>query len=152
MANQPRTVTCPSCTAPKTTKANRGVRLVCASCGAEYRCPPAEPGAFLVGSPGPAAPATVTPEPATSAVTVARGRPVVPQTARPRERGTATPGGPGQAPPATGPQPATPAPVGEPDRAEPSGPARSGKTGDPERLRSAGRRGGLANYARSRRR
>lgn len=128
MTSRPRRdVACPSCAAVKNTGANIGVKLVCSSCGAAFRCPPPEPataaaaGAAPPDEGRPAAPAA----PNGTGVTVSRAAPVIPQVARPRERGQDHP----PAPVVTNP---------------------TGKTGPVELHRAAGRRGGLASYARGR--
>lgn len=78
-------------------------------------------------------PANPTPPSNTGGVTIEHGTAVIPQAARPRPRSTETP----TAPPA----PVEPAPVTNPE----------GVTGDVQYLKETGRRGGLANYVRTRR-
>lgn len=133
-----RDVACPSCGHVRSTKANPGVRLSCPGCSGLYLAPSITPGTV----PDPTAPgqgsssSPKTPSPgagpasSSSGVQVDRARPVIPQAARPRERGVDR---------APTPEPAA-APAGPP-------PGRDGKTGDLEELRAAGRRGGLASYA-----
>lgn len=137
-----RDAICPHCGEARRCRANPGVALVCNGCGERFFAPPIDP---TTGAP-PAGPGV-----SAGGVTVERGRPVVVQTARPRARAGELEddlptddddgrpiGEPAPGEPITPPAPA-PTPTG----------GRDGKTGDVKVLTEAGRRGGLAKYARS---
>ena len=136
-----RTVTHDACGHQRTTKANPGVALLCPGCFEKFLAPPIDesaPAPARDDRPGP---------PASTGVVVDRARPVIPQRARPRARaGEDSTEGTGasdsELSPEDGPPAAPPAPSAG------SG-GRDGKTGDIETLTHAGRRGGLASYARS---
>ena len=143
-----RTVACPHCGAPRTTKANPGVGLACQSCGERFLVPKIDPGS--VGPQSSAAPRAPGPDPSLDGgVTVKRGRLSIPQAARPRGRA-------GDADPVADDGPATqdgpPAPDPAPSVHQAPAGGRDGRTGDVGTLTRAGRRGGLARYAQERRR
>jgi hypothetical protein len=131
---QEREVICPSCSATRRTKANRNVWITCLSCGHAFRVPAGT-------ATTPAAPAAPAGPVAAGGVVVEHATVKVPQAARPRERGTADVASDDQDARTTGSAPA---------EDHPPRPVPSGRTGDPVQLAEAGRRGGLARYARSR--
>lgn len=114
---QLRTVACTSCGTERTTKANRGVALVCTGCGGKFTAPGPELEPQELKQPAAPAPA--------NGVRVTRGAPRIPQRARPRAR--------------AGELEQQPAPELEPTPAPQPAPL--------EVQRAAGRRGGLARYA-----
>lgn len=137
----PRTVTCPSCGTQRETKGNPGVRLVCRSCGEPFLVPrSSEPPA---PAPGPASSSSSSDDDL-GGIRVTRGRPVIRQRARPRDRGAGDQLEGDQGAVAVLEQPAG-------DQLE--GDQLEQPTAEERRRRlfqEAGRRGGLARYARER--
>jgi ribosomal protein L37AE/L43A len=143
-----RTVACPECKTERTTRAGTGTRLGCSSCGLKFPAPPP-----VAEAPG--APAKPAVKRAKATKSVAR------QNARPRPKKTAPPSAGPDRKPSPEPAPPKPAPAAAaadgltdpPAAPAPQDPIPEGGTPEPEtegrrRQRAAGRRGGLAYYAR----